>query len=485
MAISSWGQGAHILNFGRNVRFNPRRYYVPENEAEVLRILTAHAEGTVRVVGALHSWSNILVSEDAVIDLRRFNDVEIERDDDGNAWAVVGAGVLLKDLLAILRDRGLTLPVLPGATTQTLAGCIATATHGSGLPSMSHYVDGVRTAAFDAQTGKARIHEFTGEDELLAARCSLGCMGVMLSIRIRCVPLFSVLESVQRVESVAEVLTSRRGFTFQEFILMPYNWSVYVFQRRPLGYRPEQESRLQARFYRAYKSFVQDFLAHWILILFLNVIKRPGAVRWLLKSVFPSVLLTGFNVVERNDRVLARKHELFRHIELELFVPLRHLEAAVESIREIISVFAGTEWDVSFGLAERLAEIGLLDALLEKRGAYTHHYPIYFRRVLPDETLISMTAGAAEDHYSISFFSYSVDQESFAVAAEFLALAINLLYEGRPHWGKFFPLHYEDVAQFYPRLAEFREVCRQVDPKGVFQNRFTRQVLGFDQGPLA
>ena len=32
----------------------------------------------------------------------------------------------------------------------------------------------------------------------------------------------------------------------------------------------------------------------------------------------------------------------------------------------------------------------------ELRGMYTHHYPICIRRVLPDDTLISMTAMVAE-----------------------------------------------------------------------------------------
>ena len=43
----------------------------------------------------------------------------------------------------------------------------------------------------------------------------------------------------------------------------------------------------------------------------------------------------------------------------------------------------------------------------------------------------------------------------------------------------FLELTREEAAGLYPRLAEFRALCRQVDPHGVFQNDFSRRSLGF------
>jgi hypothetical protein len=61
----------------------------------------------------------------------------------------------------------------------------------------------------------------------------------------------------------------------------------------------------------------------------------------------------------------------------------------------------------------------------------------------------------------------------------FLLKSMIRLFGARPHWGKFCPLTAEEAAQLYPRLADFRAICRRVDPHGVFQNDFTRRVLGF------
>ena len=148
-----------ITNFGGNIRFVPRYRYAPTTEAEVLDLLDRHAGGRVRVVGALHSWSPAVVTEDALIDLRHFNRVAIEQGPEGKVWVTAGGGCRIKHLLRELHARsGATVPTLGLVTEQTIAGAISTGTHGSGRPSLSHYMDEIRVAAYDADTGKARIY---------------------------------------------------------------------------------------------------------------------------------------------------------------------------------------------------------------------------------------------------------------------------------------------------------------------------------------
>ena len=79
-----------VSNFGGNIRFTPRNLYAPATEAEVLDILDRHAQGKVPMIGARHSWSPIVVCEDALVDLRHFDRVEVKRRNDGTVWATVG-----------------------------------------------------------------------------------------------------------------------------------------------------------------------------------------------------------------------------------------------------------------------------------------------------------------------------------------------------------------------------------------------------------
>jgi xylitol oxidase len=49
----------------------------------------------------------------------------------------------------------------------------------------------------------------------------------------------------------------------------------------------------------------------------------------------------------------------------------------------------------------------------------------------------------------------------------------------RPHWGKLFTLAPARFESFYERLADFRKLLMQFDPRGKFRNAFlARYVFG-------
>ena len=125
----------------------------------------------------------------------------------------------------------------------------------------------------------------------------------------------------------------------------------------------------------------------------------------------------------------------------------------------------------------RLKTIGSLEDVESLRGTFTQHYPICFRRVLPDDTLISMASGSDEDWFSISFLTYVEPRDAFFHMATFLAHSMSCLFNARIHWGKWFPLDADHIDRQYPAMETFREVCRRFDPRGVFRNRFVREKL--------
>lgn len=109
-------------------------------------------------------------------------------------------------------------------------------------------------------------------------------------------------------------------------------------------------------------------------------------------------------------------------------------------------------------------------------------YPITFRRVLHDDTLISMTSGdEAEPWYAISPITDQGDLNPFFRMAGFVATLMASAYRARPHWGKLCPLDGEKISALYPALPQFRALCAAVDPHQVFVNSFARNALGFSE----
>ncbi|MDP1559780.1 MAG: FAD-binding protein [Pirellulaceae bacterium] len=172
-----------ITNFGANISFTPRRVYRPASDFEVLDILRRHKQDQIRVVGRLHAWSPLVESTDVIISLENLKAVEIlERD--GEKVAIVGAGCQIKRLLAELQKDGLTAPAVGLISEQTIAGAMATATHGSGRQALCHFSRAVRVAHFDSATSEPIISEVRGGEELRAIQCSLGMLGVILRVEI-------------------------------------------------------------------------------------------------------------------------------------------------------------------------------------------------------------------------------------------------------------------------------------------------------------
>jgi hypothetical protein len=486
---------AHTLvrNFGGNIRFTPNHVCTPRNEDEVLALLDRHKKSSIRVMGSLHGWSDAAETTDVLVDMRHFD--WIATPDTRGGLVTVGAGCRLERLLEVLRTHaGLTLPTIGTVTKQTVAGAISTATHGSGCPSLSHYVAALRVAAYDRH-GHPAVHDYWDGDDLRAARCGVGCTGIILSVTFKCRPLYYVSESVTIRDSIESIISAKDEYPLQEFALVPYYWKCVAYRRRE-GHPPSGvHSKCLTLLYRVYKTAVVDWLFHVTLKIGLYGRLLGGqfqltALTFLFRStpflVWPAKVLTGAHgVMDRSDLALTRKHDYFRHVEMEVFVRAQDVASAAEVLQAITAVSAGESADVPQSVRALLANVDLLDPLNAQRGRYAHHYPLYFRRVLPDDTLISMTSGGAE-YYAIGVFCYldPRHRRRYFEYARFVATALIALFGARLHWGKYLPMFPEasvtskQLEPLYPGLQDFRRCCADVDPNGAFRNDFSGRLLG-------
>ena len=482
-------------NFGRNISWQPAVLHVPGGETELLQLLDRHAGRHVRAVASRHAWSALCATDGVSVDLRQLNTVSVERAADGTTWATIGAGCTISRALQQLRAQsGVTLPTLGAITRQTIAGALSTATHGSGRPSLSHFPGIMRLAQYGPD-GRARLVELHDGPALRAARCALGCMGIVTAVRLPCVPDYAVVHRDEGAETLAEVLAGEAEYPLQSFLLLPWSWKWYVWRRRVA--RAEERSAPLRRFTRrAAGAVLRDTLQHAGLKVLLAG-GSPAMVRQYMKRLMPLQLRPSSAVVDRSDHVLTLAHERFRHVEMELFVPASRLALALAVSRHVLTVAAGAPAPSNQDAEARasgldlaaaratVADAGFGDAIGALRGRYTQHYPLFCRRVLSDDTLVSMSADASEPLHTISFFTYERDLKGFEATATVLARVLRLTCDARPHWGKWFPLSLAEIEPLYPHLSEFRAQCIAADERGTFRNEFTGRVLGLPPGPVA
>lgn len=207
-------------NWSGSLRFEPDALEAPRDEESVRRIIVRAAEsrGCVRAVGAGHSSSPLVATQGRLISLEHLNDLESH--DTARKTATIGAGMTLSRAGAALFDVGLAMHNLGDIDEQTVTGAIATGTHGSGgtLQNLATMLVGGRV--IDG-TGRTFDFDFETDPQLVrAARCSLGLLGVFVSIRLQLVEPYRLdrKESWARTDAVlaalSELIDRNRNFDF-------------------------------------------------------------------------------------------------------------------------------------------------------------------------------------------------------------------------------------------------------------------------------
>ncbi|HEX6340608.1 FAD-binding protein [Umezawaea sp.] len=204
-------------NWAGNVVFSAEHVEAPTT-AERLREVVATA-GKAHVLGAGHSFSRIADTTGTLITLRDLPaSVEVSAD---RRSARVGAGLRLAEVATLLDAEGLALHNLPSLPHITVAGAVATATHGSGDRNGS-LASAVRSLdLITADGGTTTLAR--GDDRFDGAVVSFGSLGVVTSVDLDVVPAFEVEQRVHEGLPF-EVLAERSA----ELFAQAYSISVFT-----------------------------------------------------------------------------------------------------------------------------------------------------------------------------------------------------------------------------------------------------------------
>src|SRR5450631_1889210 len=218
----------------------PARWCRPRSEAEIAAaVKDAGAAGlTVRALGSGHSFTAVAATSGVALDLSGW--AGITAADTRTGLVTVRSGTLLRALNAELSGLGLAMANLGDIDVQTLAGALATGTHGTGarLGGLATQVEALDLVLAD---GSAVTCSACVRPELFAAaRVGLGALGVITSVTLRCVPSFTLVAD-ERPVPVDEVIEQFDALAAAndhvEFYWFPYGRKALVKRnnRLPAG----------------------------------------------------------------------------------------------------------------------------------------------------------------------------------------------------------------------------------------------------------
>lgn len=415
-------------NWAGNVTYRAERVARPAGVEELQELVSAAER--VRALGSRHSFTDLTDTDGVLVSLSQLRHEPADESthepalDEAARTVTVAAGQDYGTVAAAIEARGWALANLASLPHISVAGAVATGTHGSGdgLGSLAAAVAAVELVGPDGELRTVARGDAGFEGSVVA----LGALGIVTRLTLDVEPSYTMRQDVYTempwhvVESEFDAITSAAD-------------SVSLFTR--LDHRGVLQVWCKSR-----------------------SVEAPDDLCGSPRATGPLHMLDGAPTESVTDQSGTAGAWLDRlpHFRRE-FTPSRGEELQSEY------------------LVDRSAALDALAALrrLEPRLAPVLQN-VEIRTVAADDLWLS----SSFHRPTVGFhFTWLLDEPG--VYAVLPAIEAALLPLGaRPHWGKCFVARNDDLAPLYPRWDDFRQLRVSADPQGKFGNAFLDKVIG-------
>src|SRR5262249_56469094 len=124
-------------------------------------------------------------------------------------------------------------------------------------------------------------------------------------------------KTAERSVGIGEILEGEDACLVQRFYLLPHLWAWSVQGRRTSS---DWRRRWYVGLYRLYWFLGIDVALHLIIKFMVSFMKSARLVRFYYRHILPPAIMKNVTIVDLSDKTLVMEHELFRHLEIEIFV---------------------------------------------------------------------------------------------------------------------------------------------------------------------
>lgn len=416
-------------NWAGNIVFSAGRVHRPATLDALRAIVTGNSR--VRVLGSGHSFNRIADTDGALVSLAGLpRTVDV---DTAARTVRVSGGVRYAELALAVHAQGLALHTMASLPHISVAGSVATGTHGSGDTSGS-LATAVRamdlvTADGDTLTLEREAGSEGGGGRFAGAVVALGALGVATSLTLDLVPAFDVRQFVRTGLSLDALEEHFDAITSAAYSVSLFtDWSAprfgQVWLKELAGSPPD--------------TYEPDF-------------------PWAAPADGPMHPVPGMPAVHCTEQlgVPGPWHARLPHfraeftpsngeeLQSEYLLPRRHAVTALRALAALGPVMAPVL---------QVCEV---------------------RTVAADKLWLSPASG--RDTVALHF-TWIKDTASVVPVIARLESALAGL-DARPHWGKVFTTGPAELRSRYPRMADFLKLRDSLDPAGTFTNNFLRRLL--------
>ncbi|MFC8732551.1 D-arabinono-1,4-lactone oxidase [Luteimicrobium sp. NPDC057192] len=381
----------------------------------------------VRPLGTRHSFNDLPDTSGTLVTVTSIPAEPVL--DEAARTVTVGGGTRYGELAGWLAGRGWALHNLGSLPHISVAGAVATGTHGSGDAngSLSTAVRGLEIVGPDGALRTVRA----GDPELDGSVVALGALGVVVRVTLAVEPAYLVRQDSYRDLPWDALLGDLPAVTGAGYSVSVFtNWVDDAVEQVWVKRRTDVEGLED--------DDVPDLLG----------VRASGLAQPLI--VPTDEVNTTFHLTAGtwNERLPHFRFDatpsVGDEIQTEYFVDRSDAVDALRAVRAVAPEF--------------------VDALVVTE----------LRTVAADDLWLSPAYG--RDSLAIHF-TWRNDQPRVLAALPSIEAAL-APFGARPHWGKVHLLDAATLAGRYPRFDDARELVARRDPRGVFRNAAVERVLG-------
>ena len=462
----------HHATWARTFHSRPELYIQPHSTEEIQEIVT-HARKYRRrlmVVGRGHSPSELTCTSSWMLELSHLSRIlDIRKDlKSGEDRAVVGAGIYLESLNRQLAQypNKLIMPNLGSIDEQSIAGAIATGTHGSSLyhGPLSENVRSLRIVLSNGQAVWCSPHE--RQDLFRAALVSLGAIGIVTEVEYRVVPSVN-LEWEQSLIPLDDALQSWDDSLWNQAEFVRCWWMPYM--RRMIVWKGDKTLETPREPKASWYGGALGFHFYQSLLWISNYIPRIiPAVEWFIfgmQNRFSPGLVTS-GIGPQHKALLMDC--LYSQFVNEWAIPLHKGPEAITRLSQWIH---GDEKSSQIPFSSKALWV---------------HCPVEVRvgdgshQKQPNRAFLDPTMSNGPTLYlnATLYRAYGADpvcRERYYEAFEWLMKELG----GRPHWAKnFTTVTKDEIRHMYGQdMNMYLSARNEVDPEGMFIGAWHRKHL--------
>lgn len=407
-------------NWSGNIIYSTDHVHTPANLDEVREIVTRCDK--LRALGSRHSFNRIADSTQNQLSLAHLDQIHI---DEKSHTATVGAGIKYGQLAPVIDAKGYALHNLASLPHISVAGAIATATHGSGLHN-GNLATAVRGLEFVTADGEVmHLSRDKNGDRFAGAVVGLGAAGIVTHVTLDLQPTYQVAQTVYQNLSFDQL-----QHHFDEIFGAGYSVSLFT-----------------------------DWQNHQATQVWIKRRLAPGD-----RNEWPSEFFGAKKATEKLHPITGHPAESCTD---QMGIPGPWYER-LPHFKMNFTPSSGRELQTEYFVPRDKGYEAIL-AVEELRDRITPHLFVTELRTIAADDLWMSTA-YKRDSMTIHFTWKPVWDQVRLILPQIEARLKP--FGVRPHWGKLFTIAPDYLQAQYVRLPEFKSLLKPYDPNGKFRNQF-------------